>query len=36
MSESSASTLDEAAVITDDARAVVGVRTLVERPRRRW
>lgn len=30
MSESSASTLDEAAVITDDARAVVGVRTLVE------
>ncbi len=30
MSDSSASTLDEAAVITDDARAVVGVRVLVE------
>lgn len=31
MSESSASTLDEAAMITDDARAVAGVRALVER-----
>lgn len=30
MSDSSASTLDEAALITDDARAVVGVRMLVE------
>jgi len=30
MSASSASTLDEAALITDDARAVVGVRVLVE------
>ena len=31
MSASSASTLDEAALITDDARAVVGVRVLVEK-----
>ena len=30
MSISSASTLDEAAIVTDDARAVAGVRTLVE------
>lgn len=30
LSESSASTLDEAAVITDDARVVAGVRVLVE------
>ncbi len=30
MSDSSASTLDEAAIVTDDARAVAGVRALVE------